>query len=137
MRRVMKPYGARCEHGNLILEFAEPWDGTPCLKQFPLHVRRALLSEPQIKSSIHLEAVLTSAHVGGDVFLAVKDDVECLIATRLVLERFPMDPVAKDAAMTFHDFAGASASPLDEILESATFEPLAVDDEENEEEAAP
>lgn len=131
-RRIMKPYSQRGEDGYLILEFADSWNGTPCFAQFPAHIQRATLSEPHIKSGIHLEALLSAGHIGGDVFKAVRDDIDCLIATRIMVERFPMDPLTKSAALAFPDFNGGAPSPLDEIMVEATMEPLPDRDDEEE-----
>lgn len=130
--RVMKPYGLRGEDGFLILEFADSWTGQPCFNQFPDHVRRAAMGEPQIRAGIHLEALLSAGYIGGDVFKAVQDDVNCLIATRLMVERFPMDPITKAAAMAFFDFNGGSRSPLDEALRAEAFGPFSLADDEEE-----
>jgi len=131
-RRVMKPYAQRGENGFLILEFAEAWTGTPCLDQFPAHVQRAAMNEPQIMTGVHLEALLSAGHIGGDVFKAVQDDVNCLIATRLMVERFPMDPATKDAVQAFGDFNGGTRSPLDDALRTDIFGPLSLADDEEE-----
>lgn len=136
-RRVMKPYGLRDETGTLILVFADGWTGKPCLDQFPLHVRRAALEQPLIRTGIHLEALLTAGHIGGDVFKAVQDDVNCLIATRIMVENFPMDPLTKDAAMAFTDFNGGCRSPLDDALHVETCGPLSLADDEMDEEERP
>ena len=88
--------------------------------------------EPKIKSGIHLEAFLSAGHIGGDVFKAVRDDVDCLIATRIMIERFPMDPDTKKAALAFPDFGGGARSPFDEAMAEATYGPMSLDSEDEE-----
>lgn len=116
LRRAMKPYGLRTEDGRLILLLSDEWNGKPCFTQFPQHVQDAVRDAPLIKNGIHLEALLTSQVMGGDVFKAVHDDMNCLIATRLMVEKYPMDPLTRAAALAFSDFNGGAPSPLDDMM---------------------
>ena len=133
---------ARDRHGYLRVTLLPDWDGMPRLAYFPDHVRRTIEGRPLACTPEYTERIRVAKSMGEDVYAAVWDDTQCVLAARMVAEStFPTDPFRMEALRVYGDgyedaqwiknLAGALLEQADRLRHAVmTAEELADDEPE-------
>jgi len=93
---------ARDPRGYLRITLMPDWNGMPRLNYFPDHVRRTVMGRPLAVTPEYSERLRVAREMGPDVYAAVWDDTQCVMAARMVAEStFATDPFRQEALRVY------------------------------------
>lgn len=93
---------ARDHHGFLRITLQPDWDGMPRLAYFPSHVRRTVQGRPLAVTPEYSERLRVARSMGPDVYAAVWDDTQCVMAARMVADATVVtDPFRAEALRVY------------------------------------
>lgn len=92
----------RDHRGYLRITLMPDWDGKPRLDSFPGHVQRTVRGRPLAVTPDYAERIRVAREMGPDVYAAVWDDTQCVMAARMVAEStFATDPFRREALRVY------------------------------------